>query len=195
MFFFHPWTALVIPVWRVNAKCWKSDELCICAEIAQICADRILLITWLTIIPVPNRTFDVYAPSFLEKLLESHAVMFQVRIIIINVTWVSSHGISNHQQLDCFFNSLFRQTKTKISQLCISGHLWGDSTLVGGFPSQRVINAESHVGVVGGGCQCYGGLGGNETRFSDDIHGKLMQYSSSWHVSMAYCKTAVSPEF
>ena len=54
------------------------------------------------------------------------------------------HGISNHWQLDCLLNSLFRlTTTTKIPKLCITGPLWGESTSIGGFPSQRASYAES----------------------------------------------------
>ena len=31
-----------------------------------------------SLVPVPNTSFEVYAPSFAEKILESHAVMLQV---------------------------------------------------------------------------------------------------------------------
>ena len=37
-----------------------------------------------------------------------------------------------------FFNSLFSLTAKKRSKFCIAGHLWGDSTVTDGFPSQII---------------------------------------------------------
>ena len=45
------------------------------------------------------------------------------------------HGISNHQQLDCLFNSFLRLASKKTSKLRIAGHY--------SFPSQRNSNVES----------------------------------------------------
>ena len=38
------------------------------------------------------------------------------------------HAVSNHWQLDCLFSSLFRLRTEKTSELCFTGHLWGEST-------------------------------------------------------------------
>ena len=55
-----------------------------------------------------------------------------------------SHVISNHWQLNCLFNRLFRHTIKKTSKLNISGPLSGNLPITSGFPSQRAKNAE-HV--------------------------------------------------
>ena len=38
-----------------------------------------------------------------------------------------SHGISNHLEVNCFFNILFWLTTKKTTNLCITGPLWGES--------------------------------------------------------------------
>ena len=42
------------------------------------------------------------------------------------VTSYGHHGVSNH--LDCLFEILSMLTTKKIPKLCITGHLWGEST-------------------------------------------------------------------
>ena len=37
-------------------------------------------------------------------------------------------GVSTHQQLSCLFSRIFRLTTKKISTLCITARLWGEST-------------------------------------------------------------------
>ena len=49
------------------------------------------------------------------------------------------HGVSNHQQLNWLFNSLFRPSV----KLHILGPLWGKPPVTSGFPSQMASNAES----------------------------------------------------
>ena len=44
-------------------------------------------------------------------------------------------GVSNHRRLDCLPNRLFRQIKENIEAPC-HWHLWGESTMIGGVPSQ-----------------------------------------------------------
>ena len=46
----------------------------------------------------------------------------------IPVTSCEHHGVSNHQQHNCWFNSLFRLTTEKTSRLSIAGLLWGESS-------------------------------------------------------------------
>ena len=46
---------------------------------------------------------------------------------VITVMSNKHHGVSNHQQLNCLFNSLFRLTAKEISKLWITGPLWGES--------------------------------------------------------------------
>ena len=52
-------------------------------------------------------------------------------------------GVSNHQLLDCLFNSLFRRRWKKTPKLRVTGHCVGNSPVTGGFPSQKPSNAEN----------------------------------------------------
>ena len=62
----------------------------------------------------------------------------------IAVTSHRSHGVPNHRQSDCMFSSLFEIATTKRTKHCITGPLWGDTPVTGGFPSQWTSNdAES----------------------------------------------------
>ena len=56
------------------------------------------------------------------------------------ITMVSHerHGVSNHQQLNCLLNSLFRLITKKIPRHCITNTLQGEST--SGLASQRASN-------------------------------------------------------
>ena len=53
------------------------------------------------------------------------------------------HGISNHQQLNCLFKNLSSLTTKEISKLCIGSLCDGNTSVTGGFPSQRASNVES----------------------------------------------------
>ena len=53
------------------------------------------------------------------------------------------HGTSIHWQPNCLFSSLFWLTTNKISKLCITGPMWGESTDDLRFPSHSACNAES----------------------------------------------------
>ena len=54
-------------------------------------------------------------------------------------------NVSNNRQLDCLLSNAFGLTAKKISKLCITGHLWGEShkgaVLQIAFPSHDVIMA------------------------------------------------------
>ena len=71
--------------------------------------------------------------------------------VIISITWMiyiqvkshQYHDISNHQQLNCLFNSLLRLTTHKTSQLRINGRLQGESIGDCGFPTQGVSGEEN----------------------------------------------------
>ena len=52
------------------------------------------------------------------------------------------HGIWNHWHVDCLFKCLFKHTTQK-PKFCITGPLWGESTVTSGFPPQRASNVES----------------------------------------------------
>ena len=54
-----------------------------------------------------------------------------------------AHCISNHWQLNCLFNSLFRGTTKKTSKFYMTCHLWGESADHYGFSAQRASDAES----------------------------------------------------
>ena len=64
-------------------------------------------------------------------------------IHIITVKSHEHHCISNHQHLNCLFNSLFRLTPMETSKLCITGPMWGESTHNWWFRSQRASDAGS----------------------------------------------------
>ena len=51
-------------------------------------------------------------------------------------------GVSNHQCLHCLLNHLFRRRSEKTSKLRVTGLCEGNPPVTGGFPSQRVSNAE-----------------------------------------------------
>ena len=50
--------------------------------------------------------------------------------------------VTNHQQLHCWFNRLFRRSSKKSSKLRITGLCEGNPPVTGGLPSQRASNAE-----------------------------------------------------
>ena len=52
------------------------------------------------------------------------------------------HGVLNHRQLDCLFNSSIKLT-TKKTKRSITGPCEGNTSMTNEFPSQRVINAEN----------------------------------------------------
>ena len=52
-------------------------------------------------------------------------------------------GVSNHQTHDCLLNRLFRRRSKKTSKPRVTGLCVGNSSVTGGFPSQRVSNAEN----------------------------------------------------
>ena len=53
------------------------------------------------------------------------------------------NGISNHWCLDCLLNHLFRCRSKKSLKFCVTGLCEGNPMVTGGFPSQRVSNAEN----------------------------------------------------
>ena len=52
-------------------------------------------------------------------------------------------GVSNHRRLDCLLNRLFSRRSKKTSRLRGTGFCEGNPPVTGGFPSQRVSNAEN----------------------------------------------------
>ena len=57
----------------------------------------------------------------------------------IAMTSHERHGVSEHQQLECVLNNLFRES----SKIHITDSLWRIPPVTGGFPSQSASNAES----------------------------------------------------
>ena len=51
------------------------------------------------------------------------------------------HDVSNHQQFDCLFNSLFKLTSKKIPNFHITGH----SLVTGQFPAERATGTETET--------------------------------------------------
>ena len=56
-----------------------------------------------------------------------NAAYVTVSYLYIGVISHYFYGVSNHKQLACLFNSLFRMTANKSSRVPIIGHLWGKS--------------------------------------------------------------------
>ena len=52
-------------------------------------------------------------------------------------------GVWNHRRLGCLHNCLFRRRSKKISKFCVTDLCEGNPPVTGGFPSQRVSNAEN----------------------------------------------------
>ena len=76
----------------------------------------------------------IYASISLNELTNfweiSREILWYMLINVLEGITVKSqdyHGISNHWH-NCFFNSLVRLTAKKSSKLCITGHLWREST-------------------------------------------------------------------
>ena len=67
-----------------------------------------------------------------------HALLF----VPNSVTSHGYHGISNHRQLHCLLNRLFRHTPKKIAKLLVSGFCEGNP-LSGGLSSQGASNTEN----------------------------------------------------
>ena len=53
------------------------------------------------------------------------------------------NGVSIHQRFYCLFNRLFRHWSKKTSKTRVTGLCEGNPPVTGGFPSQRVSNAEN----------------------------------------------------
>ena len=59
---------------------------------------------------------------------------FELSILVlttrcITVTSQERHGVSNHWQIDCLFNRLFRLIVKKTAKLCVTNPSWGESTV------------------------------------------------------------------
>ena len=81
-------------------------------------------------------------PSPVWTRFRPYVVTSSICFLGITVTSHKCHGISNKQQLDFLFNSLFRLTTTnKISALLVLCE--GNLAVTGGFPTQRTNNAET----------------------------------------------------
>ena len=61
---------------------------------------------------------------------------------VITVLSYEYHGISNHWQCVCLFNSLLKPTK-KYQRSLLLALCEGNPPVTGGFPSQRASNMES----------------------------------------------------
>ena len=56
------------------------------------------------------------------------------------------HNVSTHRQVDCLLNRLIRLTSKDLKwniRANVTGLLWGNPPVTGGFPSQRASNAET----------------------------------------------------
>ena len=68
------------------------------------------------------------------RLIFQTRLKFWVKSLSITVTSREFHGGSNHGQLDCLFNSLFRVTTEKTSKLHITGPVWRESHVFRAVP-------------------------------------------------------------
>ena len=94
---------------------WANDILQNLADFRQI----INIVTRLRHWP-----YSVHPKDYTHYL----CLFFQFVVLGSSVMSHEHHGISNHWQLDCLSNSLFRITSQKTSKLCITDPLWGEST-------------------------------------------------------------------
>ena len=62
--------------------------------------------------------------------------------VYIAVTSHKSHCVSNHRDIECLLNSLYRLrlATENIWKLCIAAALWEQSTVIGWLPAQRAKN-------------------------------------------------------
>ena len=81
---------------------------------------------WVKDQPIPNHNKTQQITTNHNKAC-TICKFFGVRLVI-TLTSHEHHDVSNHWQLDCSFNSLFRLTTKKISELHITDPLWGEST-------------------------------------------------------------------
>ena len=67
------------------------------------------------------------------------------KITTKSLQWLHNErdGVSNHQHHDCLLNRLFRRRSKKTSKLRATGLCDGNSSVIGGFPSQEASNAEN----------------------------------------------------
>ena len=100
----------------------------------------------------------------------THLVLNDVIIKCYSDKIHDCHCISNHQQLDCLFNSLFRLASEKTSNYCSTGYLCGNALMTSGFPSQKVSNTE---GVSMSWCL-------NEPINNKDTNNNIIWFKSLW---------------
>ena len=73
-----------------------------------------LILIYLLISEISENSL-AHLKNFIPRIIESHNS---------TITVLGRHGVSNHLQLDCLFNNLFRPTSKKTSKLCFSYPLW-----------------------------------------------------------------------
>ena len=66
-----------------------------------------------------------------------------IQIALITVPSHGYYGVSNHRQLPCLFNRLYRRTSKERSKLRVTGFCEGNPPVTDGFPSQRASNKEN----------------------------------------------------
>ena len=65
-------------------------------------------------------------------------------LVIIALQWRQNErrGVSNHRQIYCLFDRVFRRTLKKTSNLRVTGLCAGNPPVTGGFPTQGASNAD-----------------------------------------------------
>ena len=77
-------------------------------------------------VPVIFKHFSDWYRGIIQHCYWNHP---QVNTIVpITMTSNGCRGISNHRQINCLFDHLFRQTSNATSNLYLTGPLWGESS-------------------------------------------------------------------
>ena len=106
-------------------------------------ADKIrCIISTILVFCMANKSTSTAVPSSTDT---SELTIYFTAQFMQTLQWHHNKhdGISNHQPLDCFLNSLFRHRSKKTSKLHITGLCVGNSPVTGEFPEQRASNAEN----------------------------------------------------
>ena len=72
----------------------------------------------------------------------------RIHMLYIRLTSSGCQGVSNHWQIDCLSNGLFRSTSKKTSKIVFLVLCDGNPPVRGGFHSQRVSNAKNIFSVM-----------------------------------------------
>ena len=120
----------------------------ICLDLQKYCATKTIQVMYYSIIFQKSKFLLFCRVWFI----------FELKIIASEKSpWLSSHnfsnalqwrhneryGVSNHQQVDCLLNRLFKRRSKKTSKLRVTGLSEGNSLVTDEFPTQRASSAEN----------------------------------------------------